>query len=154
QPKLPPAMQKRAEATGAPTRAAGAAPAAAATQVAAAEPARPAAAKPARPVSSAPVKKAPVALYAGIGVVVVGGLAAFLAMSGGDKPKEPVKPLEAPKPAEAPPKPKEKDATNFDDFLSMPMGEQDSSLNSRLLSAGSDVAKLKDLHDWTTNAKV
>ena len=151
QPKLPPAMQKRAQATGAPTRAAGAAPAAAATQVAAAEPPRPAA-KPARPASSAPVKKAPVVLYAGIGLVAVGGLAAWLAMSGGDKPKEAVKPLDVPKPAEAPPKPK--DPTNFDDFLSMTDSEKEEALKTRADAAGSDVGKLKELHDWVTNAKV
>lgn len=151
QPKLPPAMQKRASATGAPTRAAGAAPAAAATQVAAPEPARPAA-KPARPASSAPVKKAPVALYAGIGVVVVGGVAIWLAMSGGDKPKETPKALDAPKPAAEKPKPK--DPTNVDDFLSMSTTEQDEALKTRADSAGSDSSKLKELYDWVTNAKV
>jgi hypothetical protein len=154
QPKLPPAMQKRAQATGAPTRAAGAAPAAAATQVAAPEAPRPAA-KAARPVSSAPVKKAPVALYAGIGVVAVGGIAAFLVMSGGsDKPTEPAKTAEAPKPPEQAAPVKPKDPANFDDFLSMTDSEKDDALKSRLLSAGSDLAKLKELHDWATNAKV
>lgn len=154
QPKLPPAMQKRAQATGAPTRAAGAAPAATATQVAAAEPARPAP-KAARPVSSAPVKKAPVALYAGIGVVAVGGIAGYLAMSGGsDKPKDVSKPLEAPKTEQAAAPAKVKDPTNFDDFNSMTPTEQDDSLKSRSLSAGSDLVKLKDLYDWVTNAKV
>jgi hypothetical protein len=153
QPKLPPAMQKRAQAQTAPTRAAGAAPAAAATQVAAPEPAKKPA-KQARPASSAPVKKAPVALYAGIGVVAVGGIAAFLVMSGGsDKPKETAsKPLEAPKPEAAPVK--EKDATNFDDFLTMTQSEQEGSMESRTLTAGSDLGKLKELHDWVTNAKV
>jgi hypothetical protein len=163
QPKLPAAMQARAQAASAsaPARAAGAsapppapaaAPASATQTKAAPRPAR------ARPAGDAPTKQSPALTYGIIGgIVVIGGVAAFM-LAGGSKPAETPtaqKPAEAPKPAEAEkPAPKAKDPSNVDDYLTLPSDEQNSSLVARLVQAGGDATQLQALLAWCKDAKL
>jgi hypothetical protein len=160
QPKLPPAMQARAQSSAGAARATGAAPSpsaqtAAATQTApAAAPAKP---SRVRAEVEAPQKKSPAVLFAAIGGVVLVGVGLVFAFSGkSDKPTD-VGKLPETKPSEPvkPPEPvKPKDPTNFDDFLSMTPTEQHDAMLARRVAAGTSVAELEKLFQWVTDPKV
>jgi hypothetical protein len=161
QPRLPPAMQARAQTT--PTaRAAGAAPTPApATVEAPPAPAAPRAARPRRD-PAAPGGKPPVALIAGIagGVIILGAGAWALSSRGAEKPKDtaaapPAQAPQVPAPAPAPaPAPKPKDPNVPEEFAAMGVPEQHDALEKRFVLAEKNLGDLEKLQKWLDDPKV
>ena len=145
-PKLPPAMQARAAQQSGGARAVGAAPAPSPATATAAPAAPAVAAKPSRASRTrddgSEPKKPPVALWAGIGVVVVGA-GAFFAFSG-SKSADSSRPVEEVKP---------KDPSNPIDFVQMSVIEQNAALTKRLAEAG-DLLALEKLYTWLNDGRL